>query len=142
MGGGGGRTVEYVQAPTPQQAPQRTAEEISYLEQQKQQMADMQKAYQSNLENLNKQYAQAQQQSASVLQQLQASSLAQQQAADRTRADMSLASEASNKQLSLLAASRDQAVGQSAEMRAEQTNRTGSIYDRLSRRRQARRTTY
>jgi hypothetical protein len=141
-GGGGGRTVEYVQAPTPQQAPAQTAEEKAYLEQQRQQMAEMQASYKQNLDMLNKQYAASQQQSATVLQQLQASAAAQQQTAAQNRLDLQAANEASGKQLSLLAASRDQAVGQASEARSQQVAQTGDMYDRLSRRRAARRVTY
>ena len=142
MGGGGGRTVEYVQAPTSTPAPVRTQADDDYLAQQRQQMADMQKSYQSNLDALNKQYAQAQTQSQTVLQQLQQSALAQQQVAAQNREDMRLATDSSNRQLSMLAASRDQAVGQASEVRNQQTNQVGSMFDRLSRRRAARRTTY
>lgn len=143
MGGGGNsRTVEYVQAPNATAAPARTQADDDYLAQQRQQMAEMQKSYQSNLDALNKQYAQSQAQSQNIMQQLQNSALAQQQTAAQNREDMRLASESSGKQLSMLAAARDQAVGQANEARTEQINQTGNMYDRLSRRRAARRITY
>lgn len=123
-------------------APGRTGDEVQYLEEQKAQMANMKSAYESQLAALNKQYADAQEQSKSVLSQLQASSEAQRATAERNKADMAAASESSQKQLTLLAASRDQAVGMSREAQNNQLNQTGEMYDRLTRRRQARRTTY
>ena len=143
MGGrGGGGGTQYVQASTPMAAPARTADETQYLDEQKTQMANMKTAYESQLAALNKQYADAQEQSKSVLAQLQASSEQQKATAERNKADMMQASESSQKQLSLLAASRDQAVGMSREAQSNQLNQTGEMYDRLTRRRQARRTTY
>lgn len=141
-GGGGGKTVEYVERPTAQQAPARTAADEQYLADQRNQMAEMQKSYQANLDRLNEQYAASRSQSDSVLQQLQASAEQQRVSSDRNRQDMLQANEASNRQLSLLSASRDQAVGQASEARSMQTNQTGSMFDRLNRRRQARRTIY
>lgn len=143
MGGrGGGGGTQYVQASTPLAAPGRTGEETQYLEEQKTQMANMKSAYESQLAALNKQYADAQEQSKSVLSQLQASSEQQRATAERNKADMMAASESSQKQLTLLAASRDQAVGVSREAQNNQLNETGAMYDRLTRRRQARRTAY
>lgn len=143
MGGGNkGGGTQYVQATAPMAAPARTGEETRYLADQKTQMDTMKGAYESQLAALNKQYADSQAQSGSVLAQLRASSEAQQATADRNRLDMAAASESSQKQLSLLAASRDQAVGQSQEARATQANQAGEMYDRLNRRRQARRTVY
>lgn len=144
MGGGkgGGGGTQYVQASSPMAAPARTGEETQYLAEQKTQMDNMKSAYESQLAALNKQYADAQQQSKSVLAQLQASSEAQRATADQNKADMAAASESSQKQLSLLAASRDQAVGISREAQNSQLNQAGEMYDRLTRRRQARRTAY
>lgn len=142
MGGGGSRTVEYVQAPTAQRAPDQSAEDKSFLDQQRAQMKEMQDSYKTNLEALNRQYASSQQQSNNVLQQLQASSEAQRRTSDENRTTLAAAQEASNRQLSLLSASRDQAVGQAAEARNQQATETGSMFDRLSRRRRARQTTY
>lgn len=144
MGGGGnkGGGTQFVQASSPMAAPARTADEAGYLAEQKAQMDSMKSAYESQLAALNKQYADAQQQSKSVLAQLQASSEAQRATADQNKADMAVAAESSQKQLSLLAASRDQAVGMSREAQTNQLNQTGEMYDRLTRRRQARRTTY
>jgi colicin import membrane protein len=140
--GGGGRTVEYVQAPTYQQAPVQTDSERAFLEQQRTQMAEMQNSYKQNLEALRKQQEAAQQQSNSVLQQLQASALAQQQYSTQNRAELQAANEASSKQLTMLAASRDQAVGQAADARSQQASQTSDMYDRLVRRRRARQVTY
>ena len=131
-----------VQASSPMAAPARTGEETQFLEEQKVQMSSMKTAYESQLAALNKQYADAQQQSKSVLAQLQASSEQQRVTTEQNRADMALASESSQKQLSMLAASRDQAVGMSREAQTNQLNQTGEMYDRLTRRRQARRITY
>ena len=144
MGGGGnrGRDTQYVQATAPMAAPPRTAEENQYLTDQQGQMANMQGAYKSQLEAMNKQYADSQAQANSVLAQLKASSEAQQATADKNRLDMAAASEASQKQLSMLAASRDQAVGQTQEAKAMQASQAGEMFDRLNRRRQARRTAY
>ena len=143
MGGGNrGGGTQYVQATAPTAAPARTGEETQYLADQKVQMDTMKGAYESQLAALNKQYADSQSQSNSVLAQLKASSEAQQAAADKNRVDMATASESSQKQLSLLAASRDQALGQSQEARATQSNQAGEMYDRLNRRRQARRVVY
>ena len=141
-GGGGGKQREYVQATKSMPAPERTGEETQYLADQKTQMDTMKGAYDSQLAALNKQYADSQTQSNSVLAQLRASSEAQQATADKNRVDMAAASEASQKQLTLLAASRDQALGQSQEARATQSNQAGEMYDRLNRRRQARRVVY
>jgi esterase/lipase len=143
MGGrGGGGGTQYVQAGTPMGAPARTADETGYLAEQKAQMDQMKTAYESQLAALNKQYADAQQQSKSVLAQLQASSEQQRATADQNRAEMAAASESSQKQLTMLAASRDQAVGMSREAQSNQLNQTGEMYDRLTRRRQARRIAY
>ena len=143
MGGGNkGGGTQYVQATTPTAAPARTGEETQYLADQKTQMDTMKGAYENQLAALNKQYADSQSQSNSVLAQLKASSEAQQATADKNRVDMAAASESSQKQLSLLAASRDQALGQSQEARATQSNQAGEMYDRLNRRRQARRVVY
>lgn len=142
MGGGGGSRVEYVAAPQAQRAPEQTQEERDYLLQQKQQMAEMQGAYKKNLDALNSQYANSQQQSASVLEQLKMSAEQQRQTADANRAELTNAQAASQKQLELLAASRDQATGQLAQSRTEQVNQTSSMMDRLSRRRASRKIRY
>lgn len=144
MGGGGnkGGGTKYVQATTPTAAPGRTGEETEYLADQRTQMNTMKGAYENQLAALNQQYTDSQTQSNSVLAQLKASSEAQQATAEKNRVDMAAASESSQKQLSLLAASRDQALGQSQEARATQSNQAGEMYDRLNRRRQARRVVY
>lgn len=141
-GGGGGGGTKFLAATKPLAAPARTGEETQYLADQRTQMNTMQGAYENQLEALNKQYTDSQTQSNSVLAQLKASSEAQQATADKNRVDMAAASEASQKQLSLLAAARDQALGQSQEARATQANQAGEMYDRLNRRRQARRVVY
>lgn len=142
MGGGKGSRVEYVERPQAMRAPEQSQEERDYLTQQKQQMAEMQSAYRTNLDALNSQYANSQQQSASVLQQLKMSADSQRQTADANRADLAAAQAASGKQLELLAASRDQATGQLAQSRTEQVNQTTGMMDRLSRRRAARKIRY
>lgn len=143
MGGGNkGGGTQYVQATTPTPAPARTGEETQYLADQKVQIDTMKGAYESQLAALNKQHSDSQTQANSVLAQLKASSEAQQATAEKNRVDMAVASEASQKQLTLLAATRDQALGQSQEARATQSNQTGEMYDRLNRRRQARRVVY
>jgi hypothetical protein len=141
-GGGGGTRVEYVERPTAQQAPTRTAAEDQVLADQRRQMEEMQASYKSNLDRINSQYAASQTQSQSVLEQLKASAEQQRLDSEATRRDLTAANQASTQQLSLLAASRDQATTQSAESRAQQANQATSMYDRLNRRRQARRTTY
>lgn len=142
MGAGGGTRTEYVQAPTPVSAPAQTQAEREYLLEQKRQMEEMQRAYKANLDALNAQYAESQKQSSTVLQQLQASYQAQQKTADANRLDLQAANEASGKQLQLLAASRDQATGQLTEARNQQTDQAGSMMDRLTRRRAARKIRY
>ena len=144
MGGGGnkGGGTQYVQATAPRSAPPRTGEEDQYLADQKLQMDTMQGAYASQIEAMNKQYADSQTQSQSVLAQLKASSEAQQTTAGKNRIEMEAAAASSKNQLSLLAASRDQALGMSQEARTNQSNQVGEMYDRLTRRRQARATKY
>lgn len=142
MGGGGGTRTEYVERPVAMRAPEQTEEERDYLLQQKQQMNEIQASYKTNLDALNNQYASAQQQSASVLEQLKMSAEAQRQTADSNRAELAAAQAASGKQLELLAASRDQATGQLAQSRTEQVNQTSGMMERLSRRRAARKIRY
>jgi hypothetical protein len=142
MGGGGGTRVEYVERPTAREAPGRTAAEDQVLADQKKQMEEMQRSYQSNLDRINSQYAENQIQSQSVLEQLKMSAEQQRMNSEETRRELTAANQASTQQLSLLAASRDQATGQAAESRAQQANQSTSMYERLNRRRQARRTTY
>ena len=142
MGGRGGTRTEYVERPQALRAPEQTQEERDYLLQQKQQMSEMQSAYKTNLDALNSQYANSQQQSASVLQQLKMSAESQRQTADANRTELVAAQTASGKQLELLAASRDQATGQLAQSRTEQVNQTGGMMDRLSRRRASRKIRY
>ena len=131
-----------VQATTPRGAPPRTGEEDQYLADQKTQMDTMKGAYDAQIAAMGKQYTDSQAQSQSVLAQLKASSEAQQATADKNKIDMQAAAVSSQNQLSLLAASRDQAVGISQEARTNQLNQTGEMYERLTRRRQARATKY
>ena len=131
-----------VEAVAPRAAPPRTGEEDQYLADQKTQMDTMQGAYKAQIDAMGKQYADSQTQSQSVLAQLKASSEAQQATTERNRADMEAAATSSKNQLSMLAASRDQAVGLSQEARTNQVTQAGDMYDRLTRRRQARATKY
>jgi hypothetical protein len=134
--------VIYVQPPTPVQNPQQQAQDAAFNQTANSQLAAIQASYQKQLEGLTQQYQQNQAQSSGVIETLNQSLKAQQDAAVLTKQQALEAQKASESQLSLLNAQRDASAATLGDKLSAQTNQSNSLLRRLQRRTQARRVTY
>jgi multidrug resistance efflux pump len=134
--------VVYLPPPNYQSAPGPSEADIAAQNSAQAQLLKMQESYNAQMQGLQKQFEVNSNTSNSVIQTLQAA-LAQQQAATAANAGtLDQAKAASQSQLDLLAQQRDAVTAQLGDQRVAQAGMTGSVFNRLSKRKAARQLQY